>query len=162
MAKFLRIVSTVPGAVAVCGPMRMVATLTGLHLMRCEGFSASEAAGWLRAVRPGCVSELQERYLKKREDSMRRSATSALYAKSSPKATECGDCVSPQEHSEQCAAMKMQILSAVGTVDARLAAFHLDVRTPAAAADDDAERELSCASPQSSWGAERCKCGTPG
>ena len=55
VSKFLAVVERLPGAVAVhCGSGRgRSGTLVGLYLMKHHGFSAREAMGWLRIVRPG-------------------------------------------------------------------------------------------------------------
>ena len=55
VAKFLAVAEAVPGAVAVhCrSGLGRAATLAGLYLMKHHGFTAREAIGWLRIVRPG-------------------------------------------------------------------------------------------------------------
>ena len=55
VAKFLAVVEGLPGAVAVhCGSGRgRSGTLVALYLMKHHGFTAREAIGWLRIVRPG-------------------------------------------------------------------------------------------------------------
>ena len=56
VSKFLAVVERLPGAVAVhCGSgPGPSGTLVGLYLMKHLGFTAREAMGWLRIVRPGC------------------------------------------------------------------------------------------------------------
>ena len=55
VSKFLAVVERLPGAVAVhCGSGRgRSGTLAALYLMKHHGFTAREAMGWLRIVRPG-------------------------------------------------------------------------------------------------------------
>ena len=55
VSKFLAVVERLPGAVAVhCGSGRgRSGTLVALYLMKHHGFTAREAMGWLRIVRPG-------------------------------------------------------------------------------------------------------------
>ena len=55
VSKFLAVVERLPGAVAVhCGSgPGPSGTLVGLYLMKHHGFTAREAMGWLRIVRPG-------------------------------------------------------------------------------------------------------------
>ena len=78
-AKFLRILDAVPGAVAVHGGAGLgrAGALAALYAMRRHGFSAREAAGWLRAVRPGSVAPEQLAYLAGREAVLRRVAAAA-------------------------------------------------------------------------------------
>ncbi len=65
VARFLRIADAAPGAVAVhCkAGLGRTGTLVALYLMRTHGFSAREAMGWLRVMRPGSVIGDQQRYL---------------------------------------------------------------------------------------------------
>ena len=55
VSKFLAVAERLPGALAVhCGSGRgRSGTLVALYLMKHHGFSAREAMGWLRIVRPG-------------------------------------------------------------------------------------------------------------
>ena len=65
VAAFLRIVDSAPGAVAVhChAGLGRTGVLIALYLMRACGFSAREAMGWLRIMRPGSVIGRQQHYL---------------------------------------------------------------------------------------------------
>ena len=65
VARFLALAEALPGAVAVhCkAGLGRTGTLIGLYLMKHHGFSAREAMGWLRIVRPGSVIGEQQQYL---------------------------------------------------------------------------------------------------
>ena len=132
-AKFLLVVATLPGAVAVGGPAGLAAglaaTLAGLHLMRGEGFSARQAAGWLRAVRPGCLAEEQERYLAGREAAMRRTAVAA---DSAGTRSAAGDGGARQPARAKRVETARRIAAAVGAVEDRLSALR-DRNAPPAA-----------------------------
>jgi cell division cycle 14 len=92
-AAFLRIVdAAAPGAVAVhCrAGLGRTGTLIALWLMRTHGFTAREAMGWLRIMRPGSVIGEQQHYLcavdaalqarRRRADAARLPAAAALLA----------------------------------------------------------------------------------
>ena len=65
VAAFLRAADAAPGAVAVhCrGGLGRTGTLIAVWLMRTHGFTAREAMGWLRIMRPGSVIGDQQRFL---------------------------------------------------------------------------------------------------
>jgi cell division cycle 14 len=77
VAKFLAIAEALPGALAVhCkAGLGRTGTLIGLYMMKHHGFSAREAIGWLRIVRPGSVIAGQQHFLCAREALMRRSSS---------------------------------------------------------------------------------------
>ena len=85
-AKFLAIAEALPGALAVhCkAGLGRTGTLIGLYMMKHHGFTAREAIGWLRIVRPGSVIGPQQQFLCEREALMRRSAAPLLTAGSGP------------------------------------------------------------------------------
>jgi cell division cycle 14 len=76
VAKFLAIAEALPGALAVhCqAGLGRTGTLIALYMMKHHGFSAREAMGWLRIVRPGSVIGEQQEFLCAREALMRRSS----------------------------------------------------------------------------------------
>ena len=76
VAKFLAIAEAIPGALAVhCkAGLGRTGTLIALYMMKHHDFSAREAMGWLRIVRPGSVIGPQQQFLCDREAMMRRSA----------------------------------------------------------------------------------------
>ena len=65
IAAFLRIVDAAAGVVAVhcLAGLGRTGTLIALYMMRSHGFTAREAMGWLRIMRPGSVIGEQQRFL---------------------------------------------------------------------------------------------------
>jgi cell division cycle 14 len=65
LSAFLDLVRDAPGAVAVhCkAGLGRTGTLAAAHLMAAHGFTAREAMGWLRVVRPGSVLGEQQHFL---------------------------------------------------------------------------------------------------
>ena len=80
VAKFLAIAEALPGALAVhCkAGLGRTGTLIALYMMKHHGFSAREAMGWLRIVRPGSVIGEQQDFLCAREALMRRDSAPLL------------------------------------------------------------------------------------
>ena len=86
VAQFLALAEGLPGALAVhCkAGLGRTGTLIALYMMKHHGFTAREAMGWLRIVRPGSVIGPQQQFLCEREALMRRSAAPLLTAGSGP------------------------------------------------------------------------------
>ena len=65
VAAFFRIVDAARGVVAVhcLAGLGRTGTLIALYMMRSHGFTAREAMGWLRVMRPGSVIGDQQRFL---------------------------------------------------------------------------------------------------
>ena len=114
VAKFMMIAEGLPGALAVhCkSGLGRTGTLIALYMMQHHDFTAREAIGWLRIVRPGSVIGPQQRYLVEREAVMRR--TAAHYRIQGPcVALRAGEAADLQ-------AVARVIAEAVAVVDGRL------------------------------------------
>ena len=74
VAEFLALAEGLPGALAVhCkAGLGRTGTLVALYMMKHHGFTAREAMGWLRIVRPGSVIGPQQQFLCDREALMHR------------------------------------------------------------------------------------------
>ena len=114
VAKFMAIAEGLPGALAVhCkSGLGGTGTLIALYMMQHYDFTAREAMGWLRIVRPGSVIGPQQQYLVEREAVMRR--TGAQYRRHGPNVT-----LRPGDP----AAVSALIADAVSVVDTRLQAL---------------------------------------
>ena len=114
VAAFFQIIAaTSPRALAVvCETGRgRAGTLTALYLMRWHKFSAREAMGWLRIMRPGSVNGEQQRYLCAVEDARR-----ALRARSGLPPVAVGSCTeSPTEAPAPAAAQDERRSRAAGS-----------------------------------------------
>ncbi len=76
VAAFLAVVDGAAGAVAVhcMAGLGRTGSLIGAYMVRTHGFSALEAMGWLRVVRPGSVIGDQQRFLCAYEAAIRSTA----------------------------------------------------------------------------------------
>ena len=65
VTRFFQVADAAPGPVAVhcASGLGRTGTLAGLYLMRRYGFTAREAMGWLRVMRPGSVIGEQQHFL---------------------------------------------------------------------------------------------------
>ena len=126
IAKFLAAVDSVPGAVAVhCrAGLGRTGTLIALYLIRNHGFSARQAMGWLRIVRPGSVIGEQQTFLCDKEPLLRRrpahpgpsTPSAAADAPGTPRAP-----TTPRTPtSPSSASVQQRIDTALGAVDSRV------------------------------------------
>ena len=80
----------------------MFVTLIALHLMRRHGFTAREAMGWLRIMRPGSVIGEQQQYLCSVERAVLRRAGRSVSAGADQQLdTRVGDSGTDEERSER-------------------------------------------------------------
>jgi hypothetical protein len=79
VSAFFRAVDSAPGAIAVhCkAGLGQTGTLIALYMMRSCGFTAREAMGWLRIMRPGSIIGVQQHYLCAVERARRHRAATA-------------------------------------------------------------------------------------
>ena len=89
---FLAAVDGAGGAVAVhCkAGLGRTGTLIGVYLMRSEGFTAREAMGWLRIMRPGSVIGEQQHYLCAVEKEMESERTACFWGREWRRMRGCG------------------------------------------------------------------------
>jgi cell division cycle 14 len=90
VAKFLAIAEGVPGALAVhCkAGLGRTGTLIALYMMKHHGFTARQAMGWLRIVRPGSVIGSQQQFLCESERAI-QAAGEAFRRRGGPGARLC-------------------------------------------------------------------------
>ena len=81
VSRFLAFAERIPGALAVHGRggLGRTGTLVALYMIKHHGFSAREAMGWLRIVRPGSVIGPQQQYLCEMEAVMRSAGDWSRY-----------------------------------------------------------------------------------
>ena len=136
VGKFLAIVEGLPGAVAVhCrAGLGRTGTLIALYIMKHHGFTAREAMGWLRIVRPGSVIGAQQQYLCDKEPLMRRAGGARPPAvvpgsgSAPPRVPPPSPRASAAAGAAGAAAVGRFVASAVGEVDARVRAVEDRVR----------------------------------
>ena len=119
VAAFLAIAEGVPGAVAVhChAGLGRTGTLIALYMMKHHGFTARQAMGWLRIVRPGSVIGPQQQFLCDSEGTIR--AAGEGFRRRGGAAVRLAAGVTAGELSEF-------IASAIAAANARASALQLD------------------------------------
>ena len=97
VAAFFRIVDAAPGAIAVhChAGLGRTGTLIALYLMRSHRFTAREAIGWLRIMRPGSVIGEQQHYLEAVDRILRAARRAGAAGRNTP-GSGPGDAGPPQ------------------------------------------------------------------
>ena len=112
---FMRVADDSAGAVAVhCkAGLGRTGTLIGVYLMRRHGFTAREAMGWLRIMRPGSVIGEQQDYLCAMEEAEREGGGEGGGAAMCGSGTAEYD-VDEGKEREACAALAEQVAAGAG------------------------------------------------
>jgi cell division cycle 14 len=152
VAKFLAVAEAVPGALAVhCkAGLGRTGTLIALYMMKNHGFTAREAMGWLRIVRPGSVIGEQQQYLCEKEGAMRRAGERASAAVAAAAVVAASSHTPSAVKAAPSASEVRRLVDRVAArVDARLSAV-------LAGAGDASPASSAAASPTTSPGSSPC------
>ncbi len=160
IAKFMAVVAAAPGAVAVhChAGLGRTGTLAALYLIRHCGFSARQAIGWLRIVRPGSVIGEQQDFLCAKEAVLRRAPAPA--AATTPLAARAPEGAPALGEGGGAADVQQRIDRAIHAVDARVLEFarsRPELAAASAAADSATGR--GAAEPDSKGAGGRVRLG---
>ena len=119
VAEFLALAEGLPGTLAVhCkAGLGRTGTLIALYMMKHHGFTAREAMGWLRIVRPGSVIGDQQQFLCDMEALMRQRGAAFPARRRAPKPADGG----LQEVEEYVAATARDIRSRAAALEERAA-----------------------------------------